>query len=105
MASFWRTRDRLWPTVDVALDLMQFPFGCVIGWAVLERITSRPLEILGVLATMGVVAFVQSLYCLRSEKGTDFIYNVAYAFMAAIGLQWIFPYSCLTLRNGAWLTR
>jgi hyaluronan synthase len=101
----WRTRDRVWPTLDVLLDLLQFPFGCVIGWIVLERITSRPAEILGVLATMGVVAFVQSLYCLRSERGTDFLYNVGYAFLAAIGLQWIFPYSCLTLRNGAWLTR
>jgi hyaluronan synthase len=101
----WRARDRMWPTLDVLLDLLQFPFGCFLGWLVLHRITSRPLEILGVLATMGVVAFVQSLYCLRSEKGTDFLYNVGYAFLAAVGLQWIFPYSCMTLRNGAWLTR
>jgi hyaluronan synthase len=72
---------------------------------VIERVTSRPLEALGVVATLGVVAFVQSLYCLRSEKGTDFLYNVGYAFLAAVGLQWIFPYSCLTIRNGRWLTR
>jgi hyaluronan synthase len=101
----WRSRDRLWPTLDVLLDLVQFPFGCLLSWVVVERITSRPLEILGVVATLGLVAFVQSLYCLRSEKGTDFLYNVGYAFFAAVGLQWIFPYSCLTLRNGAWLTR
>jgi hyaluronan synthase len=101
----WRSRDRFWPTLDVLLDLVQFPFGCLIGWLVLERIASRPLEILGVVATLGVVAFVQSLYCLRSERGTDFLYNVGYAFLAAVGLQWVFPYSCLTLRNGAWLTR
>ncbi len=101
----WRSRDRLWPTLDILLDLIQFPFGCVLGWIVLERIVSRPLEILGVVATIGVVAFVQSLYCLRSEKGTDFLYNVGYAFLAAFGLPWVFPYSCLTLRNGAWLTR
>jgi len=77
----------------------------LLGWIVLERVTSRPLEALGVVATLGVVAFVQSLYCLRSEKGTDFLYNVGYAFLAAVGLQWIFPYSCLTIRNGGWLTR
>ena len=90
------------PPID---DLVQFPFGCLLGWVVLGRITSRPLEILGIVATLGIVAFVQSLYCLRSEKGTDFLYNVGYAFLAAVGLQWIFPYSCLTLRNGSWLTR
>ena len=101
----WRSRDRLWPTLDVILDLVQFPFGCLLGWIVIERVTSRPLEALGVVATLGVVAFVQSLYCLRSEKGTDFLYNVGYAFLAAVGLQWIFPYSCLTIRNGRWLTR
>ena len=101
----WRSRDRVWPTLDVLLDLVQFPFGCILGLIVLERISSRPLEILGVVASLGVVAFVQSLYCLRSERGTDFLYNVGYAFFAAVGLQWVFPYSCLTLRNGAWLTR
>jgi hyaluronan synthase len=101
----WRPRDRFWPTLDILLDLGQFPFGCILGWIVVNRITARPLEILGVVATLGVVAFLQSLYCLRSEKGTDFLYNVGYAFFAAVGLQWVFPYSCLTLRNGAWLTR
>jgi len=101
----WRTRDRIFPTLDVLLDLLQFPFGCALGWVILGRISARPLEIVGVLATMGLVAFVQSLYCLRSEKGTDFLYNVGYAFLAAVGLQWVFPYSCVTLRNGAWLTR
>lgn len=101
----WRSRDQLWPTLDILVDLVQFPFGCLLAWVILQRITSRPLEILGVVATIGVVAFVQSLYCLRSEKGTDFLYNVGYAFFAAFGLPWVFPYSCLTLRNGAWLTR
>jgi hyaluronan synthase len=101
----WRTRDRLWPTLEVIIDLLQFPFSCFLAVLVMGRITSHPLEILGLVASMGVVAFAQSLYCLRSEKGTDFLYNVGYAFLAAFGLQWIFPYSCLTLRNGAWLTR
>jgi len=101
----WRTRDRWFPTLDVVTDLTAFPFGCLLGIVVLGRVTAHPLEIVGMIATLGVVAFLQSLYCLRSERGTDFLYHVGYAFLAAIGLQWIFPYSCLTLRNGAWLTR
>jgi hyaluronan synthase len=101
----WRTRDRLWPTIDVLLDLLQFPFGCVLSFVILEHLASHPRELVGMVATVGVAAFVQSLYCLRSEPGTDFLYNVGYAFLAMVGLQWVFPYSCITLRNGAWLTR
>jgi hyaluronan synthase len=101
----WRTRDRLWPMLDVAIDLLQFPLGLVMTAAAAIHVAAYPVAIVGSLATLGLVALVQSLYCLRSERGTDFVYNVAYVFFAAFGLAWVFPYSCATLRNGAWLTR
>ncbi|APR78367.1 Glycosyltransferase [Minicystis rosea] len=101
----WRSRDRLWPMLDVTLDLLQFPIGLAMSAAAIIHFTAHPVAILGSLSMMGLVAFVQSLYCLRSEGGTDFLYNVGYVFFAAFGLAWVFPYSCVTLRNGAWLTR
>lgn len=101
----WRTRDRLWPMLDVAIDLLQFPLGLATMGAAIVHFASHPAAIAGSLATLGLAAFVQSLYCLRSERGTDFVYNIGYVFFAAFGLAWVFPYSCVTLRNGAWLTR
>ena len=101
----WRTKDRLWPTLDVILDLAQFPLGAFMTGAAIVQLAAAPAALLGMLATLGLLALTQSLYCLRSERGTDFVYNVGYALLATIGLAWVFPYSCFTLRNGAWLTR
>jgi hyaluronan synthase len=101
----WRTRDRLFPTIEVLFDLLQFPLGMILSLTIVSHLVSHPVELLTMIASAGVVSFVQSLYCLRSEPGTDFLYNVGYAFVALIGLQWVFPYSCFTIRNGAWLTR
>jgi hyaluronan synthase len=66
---------------------------------------AQPFDLARAAVTLGVGALIQSLYALRSERGTDFIYGVGYAFWAFFGLQWIFPYSFMTLKDGRWLTR
>ena len=101
----WRDEDRLWPTFEVVFDLVQLPLGYAVLASAIGGFAREPGDALGVLALMGVIAFVQSLWCLRSEPSTDFIYNVGYVLFALVGLQWLFPYSCLTLRDGRWLTR
>jgi hyaluronan synthase len=101
----WRTRDRLFPTLEILLDLIQYPVAYVALAIGLRHLFASPFDFVRLAGAIAFAALVQSLYSLRSERGTDFLYGVAYAFVAFFSLQWIFPYSCLTVRNGRWLTR
>jgi len=101
----WRTADRWWPTFDIGLELLQHP----LAYAGLAMAAASLLAHPGALAMLlGCVLFgfvVQALYCLRSERLGDFFYGVGWAAFAFFGLQWVFPYSLLTVRDGRWLTR
>jgi len=101
----WRRRDRWWPTIDILLELLQFPLACLAVALTLAHLLAAPLDILRMVATVAVFALVQSLYTLRSERSTDFLYGVGYAWFAFVCLPWIYPYSLVTVRNGRWLTR
>lgn len=105
LATRWRREDRVWPTIDVLLELGQFPLACVAVLLMLAHLLAAPVDILRLVATVSVVALLQSLYTLRSERSTDFLYGVGYALFAFLCLQWIYPYSLVTVRNGRWLTR
>jgi hyaluronan synthase len=101
----WRTRHRAWPMFDVMFDLLSYPLGYILIGAFLKSLVTHPMLLIQFAASLGVMALLQSLLCLRSEKSTDFVYNIGYAFLAVVGFQWIFPYSCFTLRDGRWMTR
>jgi len=103
--SSWRTRDRWWPTFEIVFELIQYPIGYVVLALSIRVFLVHPAAIVQVAAMVAITSLLQSLYSLRSERKTDFIYGIAYAFVALIGLQWVFPYSLLTVRNGKWLTR
>ena len=70
-----------------------------------RHFVAEPLDLVRALATVAVVALIQALYTLRSERGTDFVWNVGYAALAFVGLAWIYPWSALTVTNGRWMTR
>ncbi len=101
----WRRRDQWWPTMEILIELAQYP----VGWAGLAllavRIAHDPSTLGTLAATVVLSAVVQTLYTLRSERASDFFYGVGYALFAFIGLQWVFPYSLLTVRDGRWMTR
>lgn len=105
LATRWRARDRWWPTIEVLLDLAQIPLAIMaLPWLLAEGATA-PMMLVRIGVAVALASLLQSLYCLRSEKSTDFLYNVGYAFLAAVALPWVFPWSCITLRDGRWLTR
>ncbi|MBM4387640.1 MAG: glycosyltransferase [Deltaproteobacteria bacterium] len=52
-----------------------------------------------------LVAALYSIFYLKSEKSSDFIYGFLYSFFSIIALQWIYPYAGITLRSNRWLTR
>ena len=105
LATRWRREDRWWPTFDVLLELLQFPLTCIVLVLTLAHLLTTPVDILRLVATVAMFALLQSLYTLRSERSTDFLYGVGYAFFAFVCLQWIYPYSLVTVRNGRWMTR
>lgn len=100
----WRPRDRFWPTLEIALELIQPP----LGWLALGCALRWVVDLEAALTLIGIVALgaaVQTLYTLRSPRATDYFFGVAYGLLALIGLQWVFPYSLVTVRDGRWLTR
>ncbi|MDC0719742.1 glycosyltransferase family 2 protein [Nannocystis bainbridge] len=105
LATRWRREDRWWPTIDILLELGQVPLACVAVVLTVTHLLAAPLDILRLVATIAVFALVQSLCTLRSERSTDFLYGVGYAFFAFLCLQWIYPWSLVTVRNGRWMTR
>ncbi len=101
----WRTRDQLWPTLEIAVELLQYPAAWIGLALVAASVIAQPAALLGVSAVVLLSAVVQSLWLLRSRNGADFGYGVLYALFAFVGLQWVFPYSLLTVRDGRWMTR
>lgn len=101
----WRPRDQWWPTMEIVIELVQYP----MAWAGLALVAMRlvrdPASLGTVLAAVLLSAVVQTLYTLRSHRASDFFYGVGYALFAFVGLQWVFPYSLVTVRDGRWLTR
>ncbi len=64
-----------------------------------------PHTIPRMLTAMGLLALLNVLYFLRSERSFDFLYGVLYAYFASVALFWIFPYAVCTVRARGWLTR
>lgn len=101
----WRTRDRWVPTFEIFYELVQYPLGYLGLGLLVANLAHHPMGVLKFLASFFVLATLESLYCLKSERGSDLLYGVAYATLSLVGLQWVFPYSAITLRDGRWMTR
>ena len=101
----WRERDRLWPALDIGFELLQYPVAWLSLGLLAARVVDHPMALLGIAGCVALGAVVQSLWILRSGRLADFVYGVQYAIFYYVGLQWVFPYSLLTVRDGRWLTR
>jgi len=100
----WRPRDRFWPSMEIVLELIQPP----LAWLALACALRWIVDVDAALTLVGLMALgaaVQTLYALRSSRATDYFFGVAYGLLAIVGLQWVFPYSFVTVRDGRWLTR
>lgn len=101
----WRDRDRLWPALEIGFELLQYPVAWLSLGLLASRVIHEPMALVGIGVSLALGAVVQSLWILRSSRLADFVYGVQYALFAFVGLQWVFPYSLLTVRDGRWLTR
>jgi hyaluronan synthase len=50
-------------------------------------------------------SILYAFYFLRSEKSTETVYGVLYAWFTLLTLQWIYPWAALTVRRNRWMTR
>jgi hyaluronan synthase len=96
---------RLVALVDVTITNLRYPvmYGTLILLAI--ALVEDPLALPRTLAAMGAMAFFYCIYFLRSERSFQMLYGVLFAYFAAFGLFWIFPYAVLTVRARGWLTR
>ncbi|MCA9514530.1 MAG: glycosyltransferase family 2 protein [Myxococcales bacterium] len=66
---------------------------------------AHPLWFLRAALWTTVVAVIYGLVYLRSERSTDALYGVLYAWFALFGLFWVQPWATVTVRGNRWLTR
>jgi Na+-transporting NADH:ubiquinone oxidoreductase subunit NqrB len=57
------------------------------------------------LELVGVVALLNTLYYLHSERSWNFLLEVLYGYFFFFALFWIYPTAFFTLRSRSWMTR
>ena len=91
--------------VETVVNNARYP----VTWASLLLLASlapsHPLIVLRLLSAIGIFAAFNMLYYLHSEKSSDFVYGILYAYFSFAALFWIFPYAVVTVRARGWLTR
>jgi len=95
----------LMAVIEKTLTNLRFP----VAYAMLAMLVSMSIEdpftVVRVLISIGLASAFYMLYYLRSERSWEFIYGIAYAYLAFFGLMWIFPSALATVRSRGWLTR
>ena len=101
----YREKYRLLPILECCLAQLEYPLTLIFLGLLLASALWYPLILVKLLAALGLVSLVNLMYYLWLERDLEFIYGVIYAYYAFFLLQWIYPYSCLTVRDRRWLTR
>ena len=90
---------------DRAITNLRYPVQYASLVLLIGMTAQDPHVLLRMLTGMGLVALLNMLYYLRSERSLDFVYGALYTYFAFFTLFWIFPYAAFTVRARAWLTR
>ena len=98
----WRGALMLLDAVLQPLTLLARVVG--LGAALAVTLTS-PVAVLAGLAWTAAFALIYTLIFLRSERSTEALFGVLYAFFAMVALPWVQPFATLTVRRNGWMTR
>ncbi len=90
---------------DRFITNFRYPVNYAVLFLMIFLVFSKPLLMLRLLSAIGIFAFFNMLYFLRSERSADFLYGIIYAYFGFFTLFWVFPYALLTIRARSWLTR
>lgn len=98
-------KARILSVLDCTMTNLRYPVGYISLVALIYVIHSQPATFLRVCMAIGLMAALNMLYYLRSERSWNFIYGILYAYFSFFALFWIFPYAVITVRAKSWMTR
>lgn len=96
---------RLIAALDAVITNLRYPIGYAVMLLMAVLAFDDPMTVLRLLSAIGMMAMLNMLYYLRSERSWDFLFGIFYSYFAFFTLFWIFPYAAVTLRSRSWLTR
>jgi len=105
MFTRYRKTQRILPIFDFFFLNFLHPFHIFFLAFVVYTFSVHPLFIIRHLAFLVISSFFLSLYYLRTNKSTSFLYGIPYAILTAFCLWWIVPVAAFTMKNQSWLTR
>ena len=91
--------------VDACIHALQIPTQIHLTLLSLLVLWAAPSLLIHSLAAATLFSGIYLLYFLRSERSTDALYGVLYAWFALLTLGWILPWAALTVGSNNWLTR
>jgi hyaluronan synthase len=100
-----RTRHRILPVIDFVFLNFLHPFHLLAIGVIVYAFVIDPISLVRHLIFIVILAFVLSLYYLRTNRSWAFLYGIPYAIIAVFFLWWIVPFSLLTVKNQSWVTR
>jgi len=96
---------RLIAVCDSAITNLRYPVMSCTFVLLAAAFVKDPLVLLRVLAAVGLVSFIYSLFYLRSERSFNIVYGILFEYFSFFFLFWVFPWAVLTVRVRGWLTR
>jgi hyaluronan synthase len=91
--------------LDCLINDLRFPAACPVAGLMSVALIIDPLALPRMLATIGMIAFIYSLYNLHSERSLDIFYGVLFSYFSFFSMFWILPWAVATVRARSWLTR
>lgn len=95
----------LYAMIDASLTNFRYPINWITLVLLAAMIAHDPYTVVRITLAIGIMALLNMLYYLYSERSWNFIYGVLYAYYAFFCLFWIFPYALITIRSRSWMTR
>jgi len=100
-----KARHKILPVIDFVFLNFLPPFHLLAIGIILYAFIIDPASLLRHLVFIALLAFILSLYYLRTNRSWAFLYGIPYALIAAFLQWWIVPVSLLTMKNQSWETR
>ncbi len=91
--------------MDACIHALQIPTQIHLTLLSLVILWATPGLLIHSLAAATLFSTIYLLYFLRSERSTDALHGVLYAWFALLTLGWILPWAALTVGSNNWLTR
>jgi hyaluronan synthase len=91
--------------LDACIHALQIPAQIYLSLLSLVILAAAPSLLIHSLTAATLFSGIYLLYFLRSERSTEALYGVLYAWFALLSLGWVLPWAALTVGSNNWLTR